>query len=445
MMTFAGTCPWPQVCSGANWFGLEIIMDKKTAVHKIQHNTERTIHTFQFIVFAILCGLLIGVIGALFHECIDYVTGLRTAHPQLLLLLPFGAVLILFLYRRTGRGAEGGTNLIISSIQSNETVPLRMAPLIFIATTISHLVGASVGREGAALQLGGSIGHYIASVFRFSDRDRKTLIMTGMSAAFSAMFGTPLAAAVFPMEVVSVGIMQYSSLLPCTIASFVAHGVAVKMGAASPFYELGKIPSLGIVSGMNVLVLALLSGFLSWIFCAALQAGEHITEHFLKNPYVRALVLGSVLLIYTWLSRGQVYNGAGSSMIMSFVAGEGSKLAFLFKMVFTILSICAGYKGGEIVPSFFIGAAFGRLFGALSGFSPSLSAAVGMGAVFCGVTNSPISSFIICCEMFGFEGSAYFLLACVISYVVSGYYGLYTSQKIMYSKFRLSYIDKRTL
>ncbi len=424
---------------------MEIIMDKKTAVHKIQHNTERTVHTFLFIVFAILCGLLIGAIGALFHECIDYVTELRLEHPQILLLLPVGAVLILFIYRRTGRGTEGGTNLIISSIQSGKTVPLRLAPLIFIATTISHLSGASVGREGAALQLGGSIGHYIASVFKFSERDRKTLIMTGMSAAFSAMFGTPLAAAVFPMEVVSVGIMHYSSLLPCTIASFVAHGVAVKMGGSSPFYELGTIPALGIKSGINVLILALLSGFLSWIFCATLQAGEHVSEHYLKNGYVRALILGSVLLLYTWLSRGQFYNGAGSGSIMSFIAGEGPKMAFLFKMIFTILSICAGYKGGEIVPSFFIGAAFGRLFGALSGFSPSLSAAVGMGAVFCGVTNSPISSFIICCEMFGFEGSAYFLLACVISYVVSGYYGLYTSQKIMYSKFRLSYIDKRTL
>ena len=420
-------------------------MDKKTAVHKIQHNTERTIRTIQFIIFAILCGLLIGAIGALFHECIDFVTELRLEHPKLLLLLPVGGVLILFLYRRTGQGAEGGTNLIISSIQSGKTVPLRMAPLIFIATTLSHLVGASVGREGAALQLGGSIGHYIASTFRFSERDRKTLIMTGMSAAFSAMFGTPLAAAVFPMEVVSVGIMHYSALLPCTIASFVAHGVAEKMGGSSPFYELGKLPALNVKTGLMVMLLAILSGFLSWIFCMTLQSGEHITEKIVKNHYLRAVILGSIILVYTWLSRGQTYNGAGSGQIVSFIAGEGPKAAFLFKMIFTILSICAGYKGGEIVPSFFIGASFGSLFGALTGFSPALSAAVGMGAVFCGVTNSPISSFIICCEMFGFEGSAFFLLACVVSFVVSGYYGLYTSQKIIYSKFRLTYIDKQTL
>ena len=420
-------------------------MDKKTAVHKIEHNTERTIRTLTFLIFAVLCGLLIGATGVLFHECIDFVTELRMEHPRILLLLPFGAVLILFLYRRTGNGAEGGTNLIISSIQSGETVPLRMAPLIFIATTISHLAGASVGREGAALQLGGSIGHYIASASNFSDRGRKTLIMTGMSAAFSAMFGTPLAAAVFPMEVVSVGIMHYSALFPCTIASFVAYGVSVSMGGSSPFYELGKIPAFDIRSCLFVLILALLSGFLSWIFCATLQAGELISEKCLRNSYVRALVLGGILLLYTWLSRGQIYNGAGSGYITTFIAGEGAKAAFLFKMVFTILSICAGYKGGEIVPSFFIGAAFGRLFGAITGFSPALSAAVGMGAVFCGVTNSPISSFIICCEMFGFEGSAFFLLACVVSFVVSGYYGLYTSQKIVYSKFRLQYIDKRTL
>ena len=242
-------------------------MDKKTAVHKIEHNTERTIRTLTFLIFAVLCGLLIGATGVLFHECIDFVTELRMEHPRILLLLPFGAVLILFLYRRTGNGAEGGTNLIISSIQSGETVPLRMAPLIFIATTISHLAGASVGREGAALQLGGSIGHYIASASNFSDRGRKTLVMTGMSAAFSAMFGTPLAAAVFPMEVVSVGIMHYSALLPCTIASFVAYGVSVSMGGSSPFYELGKIPAFDIRSCLFVLILALLSGFLSWIFC----------------------------------------------------------------------------------------------------------------------------------------------------------------------------------
>lgn len=421
------------------------MMDKKTAIHKIQHNTERTAHTFQFIFFSIVCGLVIGVTGALFHECIDYVTRLRLEHPQCLLLLPFGAVLILLLYRVAGHGAEGGTNLILSSIQSGETVPLRMAPLIFIATTLSHLAGASVGREGAALQLGGSIGHYIGSLFHFSERDRKTLIMTGMSAAFSAMFGTPLAAAVFPMEVVSVGIMHYSALLPCTIASFVAHGVAEKMGGSSPFYDLGNLPALDIKSGLIVLLLAVLSGFLSWFFCMTLRLGEHIADGIVKNPFLRAAILGSILLLYTWLSRGQIYNGAGSSHIVSFIAGDGQKAAFLFKIVFTILSICAGYKGGEIVPSFFIGAAFGSLFGALTGFSPALCAAVGMGAVFCGVTNSPISSFIICCEMFGFAGSPYFLLSCVVSFVVSGYYGLYTSQKIVYSKFRLSYIDKHTL
>lgn len=408
-------------------------------------NIRRVLYTLRWIVFAVLCGAVLGPAGALFHECIDLVTNLRLAHPAILLLLPAGAAAILLLYKKMGRGAEGGTNLILSSVHEGEAVPLRMAPLIFLSTTLSHLAGASVGREGAALQLGGSIGHFIGELFHFSDRDRKTLVMTGMSAAFSAMFGTPLAAAVFPMEVVSVGIMHYSAFLPCTIASFVARGIALKMGSKPPFYELDPIPSMDIRSGTVILILAALSGLLSLFFCAALQKSEHLAEHAVKNGYLRAVLLGTVLLGMTCLSGGQTYNGAGAGYITTCVAGDSHPISFLLKIAFTVVSICAGYKGGEIVPSFFIGAAFGSLFGTITGFSPALCSAVGMGAVFCGVTNSPLSAFIISCEMFGFEGAPFYLIACAMSFVVSGYYGLYTSQRIVYSKYRLNHIDKKTL
>ncbi len=411
----------------------------------LEHHKRRAMMTLRWVIFAVFSGIVIGAAGAVFHKIIDAVTEARTGHPQLLLLLPLGAVFILLLYGRFGEGTEGGTNLILTSIRGQKTVPLRLAPLIFIATTVSHLAGASVGREGAALQLGGSLGHFIGEMFHFSARDKKTLVMTGMSAAFSAMFGTPLAAAVFPMEVVSVGIMHFSALLPCTIAALIARGVAIKMGASAPYYDLGVIPGVGILPMLQVFLLAALAGFLAAAFCFLLQRSEHLTEKVLKNAYIRAAVIGAAVLMLTYLSGGQTYNGAGSSYISVCIEGQSASYSFLMKILITVLSICAGYKGGEIVPSFFIGASFGCFVGSFLALPPGLCAAIGMGAVFCGVTNSPISSFIIMCEMFGFEGAPYYLLGCAVSYVVSGYYGLYTGQKIVYSKYRLNHIDRDTL
>lgn len=419
-------------------------MYKEWFQDKIRQYIRRYTATLKWILFAVFVGLILGVCGSLFHECIDIVTSIRLAHPLLLLLLPLGGVLIHVIYGKYGSGTAGGTNLVLESIHEDKPVPLRLAPLIFIATTISHLSGASVGREGAALQLGGSIGHFVGVTFRLSDRDRKTLVMTGMSAAFSAMFGTPLTAAVFPMEVVTVGIMQYSALLPCAIASFTARGVAILMGMPATAYELGEIPAFAPLSAVRVSVLACLAGIFSILFCIALQHSERLAESAVKNRYARAVLLGAVLLILTHISGSQIYNGAGGTYIPTCIAGEQMWYAFLVKAIFTILSICAGYKGGEIVPSFFIGAAFGGLFGAISGFSPALCAAVGMTAFFSGVTNCPLSSFLIACEMFGYGGASYYMLAAAFGYVISSYWGLYTGQKIMYSKFGFHYINKRT-
>ncbi len=418
-------------------------MNTDRVKHKVKHTEERYIEMARGVVFALFMGTMLGAVGGAFYICIARVTEFREAHPWMIFFLPVTAVVILFFYHILHNDRDKGTNLVLASIQSDEDVPLRMSALIFISTVLSHLVGASVGREGAALQIGGAVGNFLGRFFNFSQEEKKTLTMVGMSAMFSALFGTPIAAAFFSLEVVSVGIMHYGALLPCVLASFVARGIAGYMGAASPFFDIGKLPGFEGMSALKVAGLAALCGILSILFCVLLRYGEHFGKKLLKNKYIRAAVLGTAVLGLTLLIGNQTYNGAGVDYINACVEGREEPFGFLIKIVFTVLSIVAGYRGGEIVPSFFIGASFGCLYGNILGWEPALCAAIGMGTVFCGVTNCPVTSLLICCEMFGFDGSLYFLLACAVAYMFSGYYGLYTSQRIVYSKFKSNYIDKK--
>lgn len=264
--------------------------------------------------------------------------------------------------------------------------------------------------------------------------------------AFSALFGTPIAAAVFSMEVVSVGIMHYAACFLARSSSLIARAIALYVfGIASPSYEILELPAFDLNTGL------IISGFshhlriAEYFFCVSLHKTSALYQKLFANLTWRAFVGGCAVLALSFAVGGidnQTYNGTGTSMITFCMAGDISSLAFLLKILFTALTLGCGYKGGEIVPTFFIGASFGSMFGNLIGFSPSLCAAVGMGALFCGVTNSPITSLLICFELFGFEGTPFFLLAIGFSYTVSGYYSLYSSQKIVYSKYKSNFSDK---
>lgn len=413
--------------------------------YTVRHNFHRMISAVKWVVFSILSGLLIGAVGTLFYMAMAFVTNARLNHPWLIFLLPVGGLVIVGSYYLLHDQNDTGTNLVISAIHSGDHLPVRMAPLIFLSTLITHLFGGSAGREGAALQLGGSIGSGVGRLFRLDEKDKHVMIMCGMSAAFSSLFGTPLAAAIFSMEVVSVGIMHYSALVPCVIASLVAHGIATMAGAAPETFVIAQIPDFTVISAIRISVLAILCALVSILFCVTLHGAEHLYKKFLKNPFLRVFAGGCIVILLTLLVGDQTYNGAG----MDFVARcmEEATVrpeAFLLKIIFTAATLCAGFKGGEIVPSFFAGAAFGCLFGNLTGFSPTLCTAVGMISVFCGVTNCPITSLLISFELFGYTGVPYFLLSVAFSYMLSGYFGLYHSQKIVYSKFKTNYINRKT-
>jgi H+/Cl- antiporter ClcA len=399
----------------------------------------------KWVVFSIISGVVIGLVGTLFYFSMSFVTGFRGTHPWLIFLLPFGGLFIVWVYHVTHNENDKGTNLVLSSIHSNDDIPLKMAPLIFISTLITHLLGGSAGREGAALQLGGSLGNGLGKLFRFDEDDKRVMIMCGMSASFSALFGTPMAAAIFSMEVVSVGIMHYSALVPCVVASFVAHGIATYFGASAEAFAISDMPMFGVSSSVIITILAVLCAFVSILFCVVLHKADHLYKKFLENPYLRVFVGGCIVIVLTLIVGDQTYNGAGMNIVEKCFEGEYVfPLAFLLKIVFTAATLGAGYKGGEIVPSFCIGATFGYLFGNILGFSPSLCASVGMVSVFCGVTNSPISSLLIGFELFGYDGMPYYVLAIAFSYMMSGYFGLYNSQKIMYSKYKTKFLNRRT-
>ncbi len=417
---------------------------KEIIKNKLELSAKNAGTSIKWVIFALLTGTIVGSIATAFHFSISIATMVREKNPWIIFLLPIGGLLIIRCYRMVREEKELSTNSVLSAIHSNEKLPLKMAPLIFISTVTTHLFGGSAGREGAALQLGGSIGNGLGAYFHLDDKDKHIMIMCGMSAAFSALFGTPMAASIFSMEVISVGIMQYSALVPCVVSSLAAFSVAQAFGVGQELFLVEHVPNLTILSAAKVSILAVLCAIVSIAFCVMLHQTEHLYKKLFKNPYLRIVVGGCLIIVLTLLIGDQTYNGSGMHVIEKAVEGHVVPEAFLLKMIFTALTIGAGYKGGEIVPSLFIGASFGCLFGNLIGFSPSLCAAVGMTSLFCGVTNCPITSLLISFELFGYDGMPYFLLAVAFSYMLSGYYGLYSSQKIMYSKYRTKYINRQS-
>ncbi len=399
---------------------------------------------FRWLFLGGITGAIVGAIGAAFSKAILFATQFRTEHDLIILGLPVAGLVIVAMYRACKDYEDKGTNLVIKSIQEGENLPITKAPLIFISTTITHLFGGSTGRESAALQMGGSIGFNLGKLFRLKEGNVKIITMCGMSAAFSALFGTPMTASFMAMEIENVGVMYYSALVPCVVSALVAKGISSSLGAVGEQFVVNVIPVFNPYNAVFTGVLAILCAILSVIFCDVLKFSGKTYKKLLPNPYIRVFVGGCIVVALTYMSGTRYYNGAGMNVIEMALRGEAPYYAFLLKIIFTALTLGAGYKGGEIVPALYIGATFGCLYSQLLGFEPALCAAIGMGALFCGVTNCPISSLFICFELFGFKGMPYYLLAIALSYTFSGYSSLYSSQKIMYSKFHNKYINRET-
>ena len=395
----------------------------------------------RWLLFSVCTGVCCGVVGTAFHLLLNGAEALRLAHPWLLYCLPAAGCMIIGFYRCWGVKEDRGTNLVILSIRANEHIPANMAPLMFVSTILTHLCGGSVGREGAALQIAGSIGTMLGRLFRLDDNEIKIITMCGMSALFSALFGTPVTAAIFSMEVVSVGIMHYVAFLPCMVSALIASHMAAFCGIEAVQFTLQAIPDTGLLFWLKIVLLAALCALVSIGFILSLHGAGKLYRRFFKNQYLRVTVGALLVIGLTTLCGTGDYNGAGMSIIQRAVAGDASPWAFLLKILFTALTLGAGFKGGEIVPSFFIGACFGCTTGTLLGLDPGFAAAIGLIAMFCSVVNCPITSIILAMELFGLDSIAVFALAVAVSYMLSGRFGLYASQGIVYSKLRNEYIN----
>ena len=410
--------------------------ETKTALNK------NILYFIRWTAISIVMGTVCGLIGTAFGYGVIYAQRLFKTHSFLLYLMPVAGVLIVLLHQMFHEIGNRGTNLILESISSDERIPMATLPCIFISTILSQAVGASAGKGGAALQIGGCIGNYFGDVFHMDERDKKVMIMSGMSGCFGAIFGTPLAAAMFGIEVISIGVAYYAALVPCVFASFIGAQISGALGLHGESFLILHIPEFSLVPALYTVGLGLACALLSVCFCILLHETQHLYKNKIGNVYVRILVAAG-LSIALALIFGRDYCGAGFNLVEKAVDGESAYLGFLLKMIFTAVALGGGFKGGEIVPTLAVGASFGCTFGLLTGFEPSLCAAAGMLATFVGVTNCPIATMFLGFELFGFEAMPYFAVAVAISFTLSGYYGLYSGQKFTYSKTKAEFINRK--
>ena len=391
---------------------------------------------------AAVIGAACGLVGTLFHFGVHEVTAFRGTHPWVLYLLPLAGLVIVGFYKLTGTDGLG-TDDIIDAVHQGKLLPILLLPAIFFGTILTHLCGGSAGREGAALQMGGTIGQYLGRHFQLDDRDLRVATLAGMAAFFSALFGTPLAATVFAIMVISIGVIYHVALYPSLLAALVAYGVSIHLGVEPTRFAV-SVPEQTVGIFVRVALLGVLCALVSILFCQVMHGAGHLMKR-IRNPWLRVVCGGAAIIVLT-LIFGTDYNGAGMEIVTAAVE-QGTVAvpwAFLLKLIFTAITLAAGFKGGEVVPSFFVGATFGCAAAPLLGLPAGFGAAVGLADVFCGVTNCPLASTLLAVELFGAEGLLYFALACCLSYMLSGYQGLYSSQTILYSKLKAQFINVHT-
>lgn len=395
----------------------------------------------KWLCIGVIMGGIIGLVGALFHFCSAEAEAFRGDNTWLIYLLPVAGAAIAYFYDAMKYSHDKGTNLVLLAVRDNKIMGIHHALCIFVATVLTHLCGGSSGREGASLQIGAALGSFSGRKLKFGEDDKRIMTMCGMSAMFAAVFGTPVTAAIFAMEVVSVGIFYYSAIIPCVTSALTASYISSLFGNTHLQVSV-NVPKADLILYLKIALIGAICAGISVLFCQVIGKTHKLFKK-IKNHALRAAAGGAIVVLLTLFVGDYTYNGTGGEMIVSAFTKSPFFAAFLIKMVFTAITLGSGFKGGEIFPVFFIGSSFGSVFAPLLGLDCSVGAAVGMTAIFCGVTNCPIASMLLSIELFGGEGIGMYALVCAVSYMLSGYGGLYSEQKILYSKKRMKFINKK--
>ena len=372
-----------------------------------------------------ISGLFIGIFLILLEKAV----ALNLKYGFLIFILPLSGILMTFLYSKYGGNSQKGNNIIIENINgSKEEIKFIMAPLVFLGTVLTHLFGGSVGREGTGVQIGGTIGNSLSKALKSSAEEKKILLISGVAAGFSSVFGTPLTGTIFALEVSKIGSLSYDSMIPAITSAIVGNSVVKLLGAKHSHYRIPPVEFINLINTAKVIILAICFGLASRLFVYMTHWFKEKLIKYCKNQYLKIFVGGSLMVIATLIIGNNRYNNLSLGLLSDAFDGKVPYLAFIIKLILTTLCLGAGYQGGEVTPLFVIGATLGATLSHILSLPFAFSAALGLVGVFSGATNAPITCFMMYLELFGANNIIFAMLVCMISAFISGHKGIYTSQ-----------------
>lgn len=383
---------------------------------------------------SLCCAVVMGIISFVFLKMLGLSSVFREFFPYCIWFLPLSGMLTAFVYKRYGGESSKGNNLIIQSANEGVKVPKRLAFLTFIFTLLTHFSGGSAGREGTAVQIGGTLTSNVSDKLGFKSDDRKIIILSGLSAAFGSVFGTPLAGAFFGMEVCCIGQLSVSAVIPCFLSSYLANAVTLLLGATHEVHKISAIPSLNIKSVLVFISASILFGLIGKLFALGVKYLKLLYAKIFKNTVLSALIGSVIVVLLIVLLNLNEYEGLSTWQQTTSFEGNANWYDMPVKFILTTLTLGAGFQGGEVTPLFDIGASFGGWYANMFGIEPSFLAAIGLICVFGSAANTPITTIMLGIELFGAEAVPYFVFASLISFIASGKSGIYSAQERKLSK-----------
>ncbi|MEG4119075.1 voltage-gated chloride channel family protein [Microcoleus sp. N9_B4] len=389
-----------------------------------------------FIVSCIV-GMLSGLGSAALLASLEWATNWRESHLWAIALLPLGGFFSGWIYHKYGKKVEAGNNLLLEEIHHPQSIiPLRMAPMVLLGTDLTHLFGGSAGREGTALQIAASLADQLTKIFHFKPRERRILLMAGISGGFASVFGTPLAGTIFGLEVLAIGTINHNALFPCLVAAVVGDRITLNLGLHHTAYRHAPlVPSITPMGLISAIIAGIIFGIVAMIFAKLTHQISHFFKAKIFYPPLRPAIGGVIVALTVWAIGSTKYIGLGIPTIVDAFYTKLPPWDFAAKIGLTALTLGAGFNGGEVTPLFFIGATLGNALSLILALPAPLLAGMGFVAVFGGAANTPIAATLMGIELFGLESGVFVAIACVMSYLFSGHAGIYSSQRLGAGKY----------